>query len=339
MRTIHPTSSPPESRPGDRVRFSCVSRRTLLLGSFAAISLDGRGSAAQGRRRIGWLVFGGPKLGPVDGMLFDALASVDATVAIEYRYANSVQELKPLAIELAALRPDILVGFGGDVVAALRSASETIPIVGATSDDPVRAGHALSFARPGKNFTGVTFITDEMSGKRLEVLKEAAPRIQQIGVLWNPQHLDDEMTHLRQAAAQMGLGLSSHELHAAEGLGRVLEEAVSAAADALFIIPSRLTGALRERIATFARERKWPTVASWREFTQSGCLLSYGPDRRQQGRRLAYYIQRVLAGAKPGDLPIERPATFELVINRKTAAAIGIEVPLALLARADEVIE
>jgi putative ABC transport system substrate-binding protein len=314
-------------------------RRAVLAGAFATLFCDRRARGARQRRRIGWLVFGGPALGPVDRMLLDELASSDAAIDIEYRYASSVQQLTPLAAELAALQPDILVGIGGDVVSALRAASATIAVVGGVSDNPLRAGHAESFARPGKNFTGVTFITDEMAGKRLQVLQEGAPRIRHVGVLWNPQHLDDEMAHVRQSAAQMGLGLTSHELHAAEGLGPALDDAASAGADALFIIPSRLTGALRENIATVARERKWPTVAAWREFTESGCLLSYGPNRRQQGRQLASYVQRILAGAKPGDMPIAQPATFELVVNQKTAAAIGIELPPGLLDRADEVIE
>ena len=316
-----------------------ISRRSLLVATLAVPLCGGRAGGAQQRRRIGWLVFGGPALGPVDRMLLDELVPIRETNDIDYRHADSAQQLAPLAAELAATRPDLLIGIGGDVVAALRSASGTIPIVGAVSDDPVRAGHAVSFARPGKNFTGITFITDEMAGKRLEVLREAAPGIHHVGVLWNPQHLDDEMTHVRQSAPQMGLAITSHELHEPQGLDGALAEAVSAGADALFVIPSRLTGTLRGRIATFAREKKWPTVAAWREFTQSGCLISYGPNRLQQGKQLASYVQRVLAGARPADLPIERPATFELVVNQQTAAAIGLEIPPALLDRADAVIE
>ena len=133
--------------------------------------------------------------------------------------------------------------------------------------------------------------------------------------------------------------MTSHELRDPEALEPALADAAAGRAEALFIIPSRLTVALREKIATAARGKRWPTVAAWREFAESGCLVSYGPTRGPQARKIASYIHRVLAGAKPGDIPIQRPDTFELVVNQKTAAAIGVEIAPALLDRADKVIE
>jgi putative ABC transport system substrate-binding protein len=237
-------------------------------------------------------------------------------------------------------RPDLLIGVGGDVIKALFEASKgSIPIVGGISDDPVRAGIAISLARPGKNFTGVTFITDELAAKRIELLNEVAPSARRAAVVWNPQHLDDEITFARRAASTVGINLISHPVTNMGDVDAELRNASANGADSIFVIPSRLTGIAATKIARHGLDQRLPVVTAWREFVESGCLLSYGPSRATQARRLAEYVEKVMAGAKPENLPVERPTKFELVINLKTAKSIGLELPPTLIARADEVIE
>jgi putative ABC transport system substrate-binding protein len=203
----------------------------------------------------------------------------------------------------------------------------------------MRAGIAVSLARPSKNFTGVTFLTDEMAAKRMEFLKEVAPNARRVAVIFNPQHFDDEVTFARRGAESLGIKLTTHPINSAADLDAALLAASAEGADSLFIISSRLTGIVAAKIAQHGQERRLPVIASWREFAASGALLSYGPSRVFEAKRLVGYVQKVLSGAKPADLPIEQPVKFELVINLKTAKALGLNVPLPLLDRADELIE
>jgi putative ABC transport system substrate-binding protein len=316
---------------------------TFLGGAVAAWPLTAR--AQKSLPRIGWLVYGGTILGPIDQSLKDALAQtglVDGrTIEIVFRYANGKpDQLAGLAAELVAQKPDLLVAIGGDVIKPLFEASKGgIPIVGGVSDNPMRAGIALSLARPSKNFTGVTYLTDEMAAKRMELLKEVAPNARRVAVIFNPQHFDDEVTFARRGAESIGIALTTHPIDSAADLDAALLAASAGGADSLFIISSRLTGVVADRIAQYGQEHRLPVIASWREFVDSGALLSYGPSRVFEAKRLAGYVQKVLNGAKPADLPIEQPVKFELVINLKTARALGLNVLRPLLDRADEVIE
>jgi putative ABC transport system substrate-binding protein len=303
-------------------------------------------AAAQNRRfRIGWLVFSGATLGPIEQSLKDALAQrgfVDGhNLEIIYRYANGAPaRLAELAGELVAEKPDLLLAVGGDVIKVLFEASKSgIPIVGGVSDNPVRAGLAASLARPGKNFTGVTFLTDEMAAKRVELLKEVAPNARRVAAIFNPQHLDDELTFARRGAESLGIALTSHPINDVADLDAALSAASASGADSLFVIASRLTNFAAAKIAQYGQERRLPVIASWREFAASGALLSYGPSRIFEAKRLAGYVDKVLNGAKPADLPIEQPVRFELVVNLKAAKAIGLTIPESFLLRADHVIE
>jgi putative ABC transport system substrate-binding protein len=245
-----------------------------------------------------------------------------------------------LAGELVALKPDILVGISGSILKPLFDASKgTIPVVGGMSENPVRAQYATSLARPDKNFTGITFITDEMAAKRIELLKEAAPATKHVAVIWNPQHFDDEMTFAKRAADSLGIQLTSHPATSVTEVDAALRSSTASGADSLFCIPSGLIALSAGRIAQYGREQKLPVIAAWREFVDSGCLMSYGPSRAFEARRLAGYIEKILAGTKSADLPIEQPTRFELVINLKTARQIGLDVPPLILSRADQVIE
>ena len=316
---------------------------TVLGGLVAAWPLAAR--AQKSLPRIGWLVYGGSTLGPIDQSLKDALAQVGLVdgrnIEIVFGYANGkTDQLPRLASELVAQKPNLLLAVGGDAIKPLFEASKGgIPIVGGVSDSPMRAGIAVSLARPSMNFTGITFLTDEMAAKRMEFLKEVAPNARRVAVIFNPQHFDDEVTFARRGAESLGLKLTTHPINSAADLDAALNAASAEGADSLFIISSRLTGILAAKIAQYGQERRLPVIASWREFVDSGALLSYGPSWVFEAKRLAGYVQKVLNGAKPADLPIEQPVKFELVINLKTARAIGLNVLRPLLDRADEVIE
>jgi putative tryptophan/tyrosine transport system substrate-binding protein len=318
---------------------------TLLGGAAASWPLRVRAQQPLPRRfRIGWLAFGAT-LGVLERTLRDALSErglIEArNIEVTFRYADGVStSLGELAGEIVAQRPDLLIGLGGDVAKALFDASKgSIPIVGGVSDDPVRAEIAISLGRPGKNFTGVTFISDELAAKRIELLNEAVPTARGVAVIWNPQHLDDEITFAQRAAETLGIRLISHPVMNMADVDAELRNASAGGADSIFVIPSRLTALAAAKIARYGLDHRLPVVTAWREFVESGCLLSYGPNRVFQMRRVAEYVEKIMAGAKPEDLPVERPTQFELVINLKIAKAIGLELPPTLLARADEVIE
>jgi len=320
-------------------------REFITLISGAAASWPLAAPAQKSLPRIGWLVFGDAKLGPVDQSLKDALAQdglVDGrNIEIVFRFANGRSDrLAELATELVAQNPNLLLAVGGDVIKPLFEASKGgIPIVGGVSDSPMRAGIAVSLARPGKNFSGTTYLTDEMAAKRIELLKEVAPNAKRVAVIFNPQHFDDEVTFARRGAESLGIQLTTHPISDAADLDAALRAVTASAADSLLIIASRLTNIVAAKIAEYGQQRRLPVIAPWREFVASGALLSYGPSRIFEAKRLVGYVQKVLNGAKPGDLPIEQPVKFELVINLKTAKAIGLAVPTTLLAQADEVIE
>jgi putative tryptophan/tyrosine transport system substrate-binding protein len=322
---------------------------TLLGGAAASSLLWPLATHAQQPRsrrfRIGWLTFGGPTLGVLERTLRDAISErgliEGRNIEVTFRHANGVSTaLSGLAGELVAQRPDLLIGLGGDVAKALFDASKGgIPIVGGVSEDPVRAEIAVSLGRPGKNFTGATFISDELAAKRIELLHEVAPAARRVAVIWSSQHLDDELRFARRAAETLGIGLSSRPVITMADVDAELRNASAENTDGLFVIPSRLTGLAAAKLARHGLDHRLPVIAAWREFVESGCLLSYGPNRVFQMRRVAEYVEKILAGAKPEDLPIERPTKFDLVVNLKTARAIGVTVPPTLLGTADEVIE
>jgi putative tryptophan/tyrosine transport system substrate-binding protein len=173
----------------------------------------------------------------------------------------------------------------------------------------------------------------------MELLNEVASTARRVAIVWNPQHLDDEMLFARRAAETLGISLTSHPLSKLAEADATLREAGASGAEALFVIPSRTTNIAADKIAQFGREYRLPVIAAWREFVDAGCLLSYGPSRKFEAKRIAGYVEKIIAGEKPEDLPIETPTKFELVINLKTAKALGLDLPPILLARADEVIE
>jgi putative ABC transport system substrate-binding protein len=263
------------------------------------------------------------------------------TMRIEQRFAElQASRLPSLASELAALNPSVLFGASSTEVAALLQATTTIPIVFATHSDPVAFGHVASLARPGRNATGVSMLLGELLSKQLGLLKEALPSARRIGVLWNPTTASHAPAlPILEAAAAM---LQIEPVFASAATDAELGAAFAAlppGLDALLVIASSLVTTERTRIADLARDRKLPTVFGFKENVSAGGLMSYGGVQAEAFRRAAWYIDRILRGARPADLPVEQPATFELALNLRTAEALGVDFPASLMARADEVIE
>jgi putative ABC transport system substrate-binding protein len=261
-------------------------------------------------------------------------------LVVTYRYAEGKPERLPeLARELANLQPDVLLAIGGDVAPVMVKATQTIPIVFASSADPVQLGLVASLARPVGNATGVTFMQDELASKRLEYLKQVAPRISRVAFLWNPDHPDNEQRQAQRAALMLNVQLQPLEVRGSADFEGAFRAATEAGADAVYVVSSRYTALNITRIVEFAAKNHLPLAGGWGGWANAGGLLSYGPNVNDMTRRTAGYVDKILKGAKPADLPTQQPTTFELVINLKTAKALGLTIPPSILSRADEVIE
>jgi putative ABC transport system substrate-binding protein len=261
------------------------------------------------------------------------------TIAIEYRFAEGKPELLPaLAAELVQLKLDVIFALGGDVAPFAKNATTSIPIVAWTSNDPVESGLVASISRPGGNVTGITLVYDELAGKTLGLLKEAVPAISRVAVLWNPDHADPEFRETKRAAGALGVQLQSLEVRRSDDFGAAFKAALSARAEGLVIVSSRLMSRQRQQIAEFAAKNRIIVAGGWGEWTKDGALLTYGPNTTELMQRVAMYISKIIKGARPSDLPMERPTHFELVINLKAANALGLTLPPALLGRADRVL-
>jgi putative ABC transport system substrate-binding protein len=263
-------------------------------------------------------------------------------IAIEYRYGEGKQERYPeLAAELVRLKVDIIVVSGG-VVRAAKNATKTIPIVmRGGGSDPVEAGVVESLARPGGNVTGITNLSTELGGKRLELLKEAVPKINRVAVLYQSGIVGSlrELDVLPAAARALGLTFRSWEVRDVNGFEKVFAVLSKERPDGLYVIGSPLMFANEKRIVGFALKSRLPSTYYYPEAVDAGGLMSYGADEADNYRRVAYYVDRILKGAKPADLPVEQPTKFELVIILKTAKQIGVTIPQSMLYRADKVIK
>ena len=295
-------------------------------------------------RRVGVLLFGAPANDPNVAAFREGLRAAGRlegrNVTLEYRYAEGRAERLPaLAAELVTLKPDVIFAMGGDVAPHAKAATRMIPIVVATSADPVVGGLVTSLARPEGNVTGVTFVSSELARKRVQFLKEAAPAVSAIGVLWNPDHPDDEFRETQAAATGLGLRAHSLEVRRAADFEAAFAAATRARLDALVVVSSRLLTVNRARVIEFAARDPVLVVSGWGPWADSGALLSYGPDLNAAVHRAALLVDKILAGARPGSLPFEQPTKFELVLNLRTARAFGLTVPAALRLRADRLIE
>jgi ABC-type uncharacterized transport system substrate-binding protein len=265
-------------------------------------------------------------------------------IAIEYRYAEGkLDRLLELAAELVRLKVDIIVAGGDPGIRAAKNATKTISIVtmgGGT--DPIEAGFVKSLASPGGNVTGITNLGRELGGKRLELLKEAVPKVARVAVLYDPSNLSsvrEVKEDLPVAVRALKLTLRSWEVRVADDFDRVFAALNKERPDGLYVSPGPVINVNQKRTIAFALKSRLPAMYSNRDAVDAGGLMYYGADLADSYRRVAYYVDRILKGAKPADLPVEQPTKFELVINLKTAKQIGLTIPPNVLVRADKVIK
>jgi putative ABC transport system substrate-binding protein len=315
-----------------------------MAGAAAAWPLPAPAQQTVRRPRIGVLIYSTPERDPNTQSFLRGMRELGyvegKTIDIEYRFAEGKPErLAGLAAELVRLKPNLIYALGGDVIPWVTKATQTIPIVYANSADPVQAGLAASLSKPGGNATGVTYLSDELAAKRLELFKLAAPRITRVGFLRDPSHADNEEPLARRAATSLGVQLEVLPLRGSADLDRALDAAGHANIDALYVVSSRHTTLNVGRIVGFANKRKLPLVGGWGAWVQAGGLLSYGPNVGEMVQQSAVYVDRILKGAKAADLPVQQPTRFELDINLKTAKALGLNIPEPFVLLANRVIE
>lgn len=296
--------------------------------------------------RLGWLTAQtaaslAPSIAVVKAGLADLGYVEGRNLAIEFRYGDgAVERVAGLAAELERLQVDLILAQGAAVPVTRKLALKT-PVVYVFSGDPVLAGLADSLAQPGGNMTGLTFMAAELNAKRLEMLREISPRLRQVAVIGNPDHpgAPVERAHAEQAGRQLGLSLRYFPTATRAELDTALDRLAASPPEAISLFADGFAIEHRQRIIDFGLTHRAPVVCGWPVFARSGALFTYGPKLDDSYRRLAYYADRIVKGAKPADLPIERPTTFELVVNLKTAALLGLTVPPSVRLRADDVIE
>ena len=320
-----------------------IARRQFIfaVGATAvAWPLSLRAQQRKQMQRIGVLLFGTPDTDPNLGAFLQGLRNLgyieSQNIVIEYRYAEGKPDRTG---ELVAIKPDLIFALGGDVAPSARVATSTIPIVVAVSNDPVQAGLVASIAHPGGNITGVTFVSSDLAAKRLQFLREIAPNLVRVAVIWNPDHVDPEYRETQAAAKTLGIQIQSLEVRSAEDFDAAFQTAMNARIQALIPITSRLMLTNRRRIIEFSSQHQLLLASGFGPWAGEGALLSYGPDTDASTQRAAGYVDKILRGAKPDELPIEQPTKFQLVINGKTAKSLGLDIPPTLLAAADRVIE
>jgi putative ABC transport system substrate-binding protein len=324
-----------------------MKRREFMLtlaGAAAGLPFAARAQQAPKSYRVAYLGLLGDQDAVIIRQRLEELGySEGKNLIFDFRSADGKPERLPqLAAELFKANPDVVVaGFGTLTAKAAKSASATIPVVFTSVGDPIGAGIVKSLNRPGANITGLGSQTAEISGKRLQILGELAPGIRSIAVLMNPDNpfTTVALPELKSAAAARGQRLELCEVRTADQLPASLEAAAKAGATGLTILETPVLLGLRQQIVDLAAKLRLLAIYTSRDFVSAGGLLSYGTDRRQQYRRAAELVDKILKGEKPADIPIEQPTKFELVVNLRTANALGLKVPSTLLATADEVIE
>ena len=298
-------------------------REIGLLSPFSPSDSEAWHSAfRQGLRELGW----------IEG----------ESIRIEYRYADGKSERLPaLVADLISHKVEVLVVAVTPDAQAAAKATKTIPIVMASAGDPVAAGLIRNLARPGGNITGLSQMSTDLAAKRLELLRDVIPNLSSVGVLWNPRDALSVLTweEIQVPAKRINIELRSLEVAAVSEFDGALAKATDAKVGAIYVLPAPIFVNNEKRIAEFAINNRLPSVFHLSEFVRLGGLMSYGPDRVELYRRAATYVDKILKGANPGDLPVEQPTKFELVINLKTARILGLVVPATLLASANEVVE
>jgi putative ABC transport system substrate-binding protein len=332
-----------------RAVITVISGSILVVGWLLATPLAGEAQKPDKVPRIGYLIVN-PLANPPSAehaAFIDGLRGLGYVVGqnliIEYRSAEGKPERIPeLAAELVRRKVDVIVAWTGTVAIAAKNATQTIPIVMVHSGDAVRQGLVASLTRPGGNVTGLTMISPELSRKRLEVLREMLPKVSRVGVLWcgGGPVADQEWTETQIAAAALGIRLSSLKAQGQrEELVRAFESAVKLQAQAVLGFDCALFAPSAALIAELSLKHRLPGIYPFSLYPAAGSLLSYGARLVDPPRRAAVYVDKILKGSQPGDLPVEQPTKFELIINLKTAKSLGLTIPQSLLVRADQVIE
>ena len=308
-----------------------LAARAQQRGKVARIGYLGLGPASAWSSRVEALRAGLRDLGWVEGK----------NIVIEFRWADGVQQLPEFAAELVRMKVDVIYAPSSTMVEPARQATKTIPIVFSNHADPIGSGHVASLPRPGGNITGLSEMASELDAKQLEILKEVVPQATRIGVLWNPTTPSQVpgLQSLKAAGEKLGLTLHMASAATAEEFDGAFASMARENVDSLFVMPSPLIVMQRVRVAELALKYRLPGIFSVKEAVEAGGLMSYTVDRIDLSRRSELYIDKILKGASPADLPVEQASKYLLVINIKTAKALGIDVPPTLLAIADEVIE
>jgi putative ABC transport system substrate-binding protein len=325
------------------VRSTIISLATLL--SLLLLAAPVAVKAQQGTKitRVGLLRLGSPPDPYVDAFrqgLHDLGYVEGQTIGLEYRWAQGdPARLSLLAAELVQLKVDIILTQGEAATRAVKQATDTIPIVMATSGDPVGAGLIASLARPGGNVTGLTSVAPDLSARRLQLLKQAVPKVSRVAILYNPTTVGDVLVvrEAQTAARTLGVTVYPLEVRSSDELAPAFEVMTRDRVDALSFFGTPFIIAHQGRILNLAERWRLPTTCDWLE--PANCLMNYGPNRLDMFRRAATYIDRILKGARPADLAVEQPTKFELVINLKTAKALGLTIPASVLAQASRVTE
>ena len=322
-----------------------MDRRKFIVsftGSLLAAPLTVEAQQTTRRPLVGFLC-NTMKLARAFGEGLRELGYVDGrNIFVEYRCAEGRTERGPqLAAALLKLKPDVLVAASDPLVKALIDATHTVPIVMTSSGDPVGNRFVASFAGPGGNVTGVTIFAPELAGKRLALLKTVAPEIAQVAVLVNPTNpnASRQLSEIEAAAGSIGVRLKLLNVSSTTEFDKAFSGMGRAPATALLISSDGMFFAERRRIATFALAHRLPAMGFAREFAEDGTLLAYGASLPDLYRRAAYFVDKILRGAKPADLPVEQPTRFELIINMKTAKAVGLTIPPSLQLQADQLVE
>jgi ABC-type uncharacterized transport system substrate-binding protein len=263
-------------------------------------------------------------------------------LSIIWKYSGDrTDRLRILADELVQAQVDVIFAINTPAALAAKNATTRIPIIVTRVSDPVRTGLVASLPHPGANVTGLTTMSEEVEGKRLQLLREALPGCTRLAVLWNKANTGhvQNLTEMQLAASQLGVEVFILGISRAEQIQDVLEMALRQGAEALFVVDDLFIQSLQPVILAYASNHKLPVISQFREFAVAGGLMAYGPNNNEMFRRVAFFVDKILNGSKPADLPVERPTKFELVINLKTAKALGLTVPPSMLDLADEVIE
>jgi putative ABC transport system substrate-binding protein len=327
-----------------------IRRRAFLAGAVTTLAAPLAAEAQQAAKvaRIGFLsvdLAGNPRGTEAFRQGLRDLGYVEGrNVVIEYRDAERMLErLLALAAELAGLNVDVIVAPNTPAAMAAKQATRSLPIVFIGAGDPVTSGLVTSLGRPGGNVTGLSVLSTELVGKWLELLKQAVPGVSRVAALWQPGAMDErtdkDMQKEAEVAAQaLGVRLQLVEVRSPADFDRAFADMTRARVGALTVRPASMFVTERKRLVELAAQNRLPAVYAWREFVDAGGLMAYGPSLSDLYRRAATYVDKILKGAKPSDLPVEQPTKFELVINLKTAKALGLTIPPSVLARADEII-